>query len=567
MKKTRFRLFIWIIALWQYGFSQEKKADFVRPLDYPPMLSATFGELRPSHFHSGIDLKTGGQTGLKVRAVADGYIYRVKVQKGGYGKTVYIKHPNGLISVYAHLDKFAGDLQDYVKRHQYEKESFFIELFPGESLFPVKKGQVIAYSGNTGSSAGPHLHFELRDGEAYPVNPMRYGYRVEDTLAPVVRELRAYVLNDTSAINMAQETVPLVLSRKRPHYLTAEPLEAYGEIGLGVNAYDQTNNTWNKNGIYRAEVTVNGLKIYETVMNKISFNTTRNINVFIDYPYYVRKRRYIQRLWRHPEAKLPVYTVLVNKGKIKVEPGKSYSVHIKLSDFEGNTTEIFVPVIGKKFDTIHKKERQTTPYFITYTRPYDWKGTKTRVQLPAKALYEDTYLQFNEFLNGFEVMPPTVPLRKNMTVHYSMEKIPGNKKKYAYLARVNPRNRKAYFASAIKKQDSLVLKTRSLGKYFIKYDSIPPVIEKINIPNGKWISNYRFLRFRVRDNVGVQSVKAYIDGKWILTEWDYKTGKVFYDFKDLLFEGSRHELKIIVTDKLGNRTEKKLIFYRKFKKE
>jgi len=562
MKKNL--LLLWLVFPW-WTFSQSEQADYALPLDFPPLLSATFGELRPGHFHSGIDMKTRGQTGYKVRAIADGYIYRIKVQKGGYGKTVYIRHPDGNISVYAHLDKFAGPVQDYVKRQQYRKERFFIELFPEEHILPVTKGQVIGYSGNTGSSAGPHLHFEIRQGENYPVNPMLYGFRTEDTLPPTVRKVFAYALDDTSAVNMTQKRVPLILNRKNSHYYITDPIEAYGEIGLGVDAYDQANKTWNKNGVYQTEMWVNGLKVYETRMDKISFSTTRNINVFIDYPYYVHHRRYVQRLWRHPEAKLPVYKVLVNKGKIKVEPGKTYSVVIKISDYEGNTTEIFVPVRGKRFDTIHPKNELTSPYFIRYKKPFEIKGVKTDIYFSANALYEDTYIQFTEFTNGFEILPADIPYRKSVTVRYGMEKIPGNKKKYAYLARVHPRNKKAYFASALKKQDSLILKTRTPGTYFVKYDSIPPVIDQINIPNGKWISNYRYLRFRVGDNVGVQSVEAYIDNKWILVEWDYKTGKAFYDFNDLSFDGSRHELKIIVTDKLGNRTEKNLIFYRKFK--
>ncbi len=557
-------LLIFLISI-RISFAQEKKPDYIPPLDIPMMLSATFGELRPGHFHAGLDMKTKAQTGLKVRAIGDGYIYRIKIQRGGYGKTVYIKHPGGTISVYAHLDKFAGDLQDYVKRHQYDKKSFFIELFPGESSFPVKKGQIIAYSGNTGSSSGPHLHFEIREGESYPVNPMRYGFRVDDTIAPVLRNLYVYSLNDTSSVQDARGRVKAVVHRKKHRLYEVEGMDAYGMIGLGIDAYDQANNTYNKNGLYRVEMWVNGLKVYETRMDKISYGTTRNINVLIDYPYYVRKRRYIQRLWKHDAARLPVFSVLVNKGKIKVEDGKLYRVKIKLSDFEGNASLVEMTIKGKKTSITGSPAKTKTPFFVRRKKDFKITGQRTEIYFPPGTFYEDVYLKFTEFANGFEILPDNIPVNNKFTVKYSLEKVPGSKKKFAYLAKVNPRTKKAYFSTARKKHDSIVLRTRSLGTYFIKYDSIAPKITKINIKDGQWITNYRYLQFRVWDETGIQTVNAYIDGKWILTEWDYKTGKAFYDFNDLKFEGSKHTLRIVVTDRVGNKTEKKLIFHRKFR--
>jgi len=564
----KFRIFLWLAFLSGWSSAglraQEPPLPMVPPLDLPPALSATFGELRPSHFHSGIDLKTGGRTGHKVRSIARGYVYRIKVQRGGYGKAVYIKHPGGLISVYAHLEKLAGPLQAYLKRQQYQKQSFFLDIYPPRDSLPVEGGQVIGYSGNTGSSSGPHLHFEIREGEGHPVNPMRYGFTATDTIAPVLRGLFAYATDDTSAVNGGRGRIPLLFKKTGPRQYRADPVEGYGGVSFGIDAYDQANNTWNKNGIYRTEVWVNGLKIYETVMDKISFATTRHINVFIDYPYYVAKRRYIQRLWRHPEARLPVYALLVNRGIIRVEPGKTYKVKIRLSDFEGNAAEIIIPLSGKKFDSLPPPRSRVTPHLVRFRRPYRIRGLRTTVDFPAQALFEDTYVDLQEFVNGFALLPADMPMRKSVRIAFSMENIPPAKKKYAYLARVNPRNKKAYFASARKRQDSLIVVTRNPGTYMVKYDSIPPVIDRLNISDGKWISNYRYLRFRVRDNIGVRDVRAYIDGKWILVEWDYKTGKAFYDFSDLRFPGTKHELKIVVTDRTGNRTEKRLIFYRKF---
>ncbi len=561
MKKFLFFL-LYLNGILVFG---QKKEIFIFPMEVDPLLSATFGELRPNHFHAGLDIKTNGQTGIPVRAVADGYVYRIKVQRGGYGKALYIKHPDGLISVYGHLDKFAGDLEDYVKRHQYDKRRFFVELFPGESLFPVKKGQIVAYSGNTGSSMGPHLHFEIREGESYPVNPMLYGFVVEDTIAPLIRNLYAYALNDTSSVNNSQNRVKVVLNSSSGKIVRAMPVWAYGEIGLGIDAYDQANGTYNKNGIYKVEMWVNGLKVYETRMDKISFSTTRNINVLIDYPYYVRSRRYIQRLWKHPEARLPVFSTLVNKGKIFVEDGKTYLIKIVLSDFNDNSREIYFQINGKKPQTIDRKKELKTPFYVNYKKPFSIHGNYTDVFFPAGSFYENQYIKFSEYTNGFEILPDNIPLRKNIKVRYSLERVPGSMKKYAYLAKVNPKSKRSYFVTANKKHDSIVLKTRSLGTYFIQYDSIAPTIYDLNIKNNKWVTHFRFLRFKVKDKTGIKSVEAYIDGKWILVEWDYKTGRAFYNFNDLKFPGTKHSLRIVVTDRVGNVKEKNLIFYRKFK--
>ncbi len=539
------------------------------PLDLPPLLSATFGELRPGHFHAGLDIKTNGRTGYKVHAIADGYIYRIKVQRGGYGKVVYVKHPDGKISVYAHLSAFAGDLAGYVKRKQYEKQRFFIELRLNENLFPVKKGQVIGYSGNTGGSFGPHLHFELREDEAHPVNPMRFGFRVPDTLPPHLVDLWFYPLADSSVVAGGNKPIQGILDKQQGHDYQMEAVTAYGAVGLGIRTFDRQNNTWNKNGLYRISVFVNGIKTYETRMDRLDYGLNRCINLLIDYPRYVREHVYVQRLWKHPLAELPVFTQLVRHGVLPVESGKTYKIKIELADFEGNTSHVYAWVIGRK---PRQSFENHPPEYDGEVKTAGWShetylgDDAVRVYIPRHCVYDSTRIALVEDYRAFSIGRPDIPLNRRFRVAYSLKDIPPAQKVYTYLARFSERNGKYYFATARRKRDSLILNTYNFGHYKVFFDSIPPVISGLNIRNGQWISRWRYLRFRVSDKqTGISSVEAYIDGRWILVDWEPKTGKAVYDFNDLRFEGSKHKLLIRVKDRTGNVTEKTLIFYRKFK--
>jgi len=393
---------------------------------------------------------------------------------------------------------------------------------------------------------------------------MRLGYTVPDTMAPRIVRLWVYPLADTSSVAGTGEAVEAIVAVKGKREYHYQGLAAYGATGLGIQAFDRQNNTWNKNGLYRVEMWVNGIKTYETRMDRISYGLNRRINLLIDYPAYVRRHQYIQRLWKHPKAKLPVFKQLVHRGVIRVEDGKQYAIRIVLSDFNGNKTTLHLNLTGKKSLRRTPVEKTETGPVMSWNRQTIWQGENIKVVIPRYAVYDSLHLHTREYLNGFEVGDPEIPLNKRITVKFSLKNIRPGWKRYAYLTRQHPRNGKRYFATARKERDSLVLSTYNFGTYFVDYDSIVPVISKLNIKNNQWVNRYRFLRFRVSDNkTGVADVKAYIDEKWILLDWDPKTGRVVYDFNDLPLEGSKHNLRIIVTDRVGNRKIKLITFFRK----
>ena len=273
------RLYSFLIVFFFIAFmlpAQEKYPQdvFQSPLEIPLILAGTFGELRSNHFHSGIDIKTQQREGLPVLSIADGTITRIKVALWGYGKVLYVAHPNGYTSVYGHLQKFAPEIEEYVKKVQYAKQSYEVEIFPDYGELKVSKGNVIAYSGNTGGSAGPHLHFEIRSSVSEkPTNPLLYGYEVRDATPPTLLGLFGYPLSDGALVNQSREKVQLNYSRQPDGTFLADKVTATGTIGFGINTFDRQDMAANKNGVYAVKQTINGRVYSEFDFETFSFGS------------------------------------------------------------------------------------------------------------------------------------------------------------------------------------------------------------------------------------------------------------------------------------------------------
>ena len=293
--KHLFRLFVFLTS--SIVFAQLPKDYFSDPLKVPLVLSGTFGELRSNHFHSGLDLKTQGKEGLDIHSSAAGYVSRIKISHYGYGKVLYIKHSNGYTTVYAHLQKFSPKIEAYVKAKQYAKESYTIELYPNNEELKVDKDEVVAISGNTGGSSGPHLHYEIRDPQSRPMNPMLFGMEIEDTKKPIVNTVWLYPLNQEAHINGESAPYKLKTTLLEDGTLKTNPVFACGEIGVGVSTYDQQNGAKNKNGIYKINSSVNGTENFELEMKRFSFSETRYLNRLIDYGYFKENKSRITKLF------------------------------------------------------------------------------------------------------------------------------------------------------------------------------------------------------------------------------------------------------------------------------
>ena len=327
---------IYLFLTSTFLLSQVKKSSTL-PIDLPVQLSGTFGELRKNHFHAGLDIRTRGREGLPVRSIKSGWINRLKVSLSGYGKVLYIEHNDGLVSVYAHLKKFNPRIESYLKKKQYDKKSFEIELFPRENELKVNEGEVIGYSGNTGGSFGPHLHFEIREAKGQiPINPIQYGnIYVEDSRNPQIQSFYLY-----KGFGLDEKRKEFLLVKKNDSvYTTAGVIEA-GRLNIGLEFFDRQNLSQNKNGIYSAKVKLNGLEIFSYKMDKISFNDSKYINLFIDYRELISSRRKIHRFFLHPEQKMSFLKDSTLSGEIHIENGKSYQLLIQIQDYNKNTCHL-----------------------------------------------------------------------------------------------------------------------------------------------------------------------------------------------------------------------------------
>ncbi len=540
------------------------QSDSLRmPLDIPLYLSGTFGELRSNHFHSGIDIKTNNEEGLPVYAIEDGFVYRIKISRGGYGKALYIQHSSGLTSVYGHLKFFNDKIETYIKQKQYKKQQYEIEVFPYKIELPVKKGEIIAYTGNTGRSSGPHLHFEIRNSLEHPLNPMQFGVKVTDTQKPVVKNVYLYPLDNNSQVNKFAQRVKLGLKRLNDSLYLTDTVVASGRIAVGIEAYDRQDFVKNHNGLYKIAMKVNGLPVFEQVMDEFSFAHSKMLNTTIDYPYYLKYHKRIQLLWVKPYNLLEIYTQLVNDGSINILPKRNYQIDIILSDFENNKTQIKIPIKGEKLTVQTKSKIIKTPYHIVPKKTSYFEVKPWRVKFLPNTLYEDAFIKLEATPNYLHIAKLYQPLQKAYHISYPLKKIKPNLVNYAYIALLGNNNR-AYYISSKKTKDSLHGSTRRFGYFTIRYDSIAPYIKALNFNAKADLSNYRFLKLRIGDKKsGIKSYQAYIDGQWVLMEYDYKKGTLTYDFSDIKLEGNRHNLLVLVTDRLGNTRQYRTTFYRK----
>ncbi|TBN06795.1 M23 family metallopeptidase [Hyunsoonleella flava] len=536
---------------------------FASPLDIPLVLSGTFAELRSNHFHSGMDIKTQQRTGLKVKASADGYVSRIKIAHYGYGKALYITHKNGYTTVYAHLKSFSPEIEDYIKKKQYYKESYEIELFPKVDELLVTKGNLVAYSGNSGGSGGPHLHFEIRDNAERPINPMLFGIEIKDSKLPTVTSIYAYPLDESSHVNNSNTKQSLRLIPLKNGDYTVENINAFGKIGFGITTWDRQDLAPNKNGVYNIQTFVNGSKNFELDFKRFSFDETKHIKQLIDYKQFKTRKQRLQKLFRINNP-LSIYKDLYKEGILSIEDS-TYSVYkIKVSDFKNNTSWVTISIKGQKSKSIKSQPEIKTPYYIYAEKSTTLKEKNISVDIFPDTFYEDFYMDFNVNADTLTLHKDIVPLKKNLKISYNISKYSAEDKNKLFIARLSGYKKTPYYSFTKREGDTLSSYTKRLGTYALAYDDEVPTITPINFKKGQWLSKYRFLKVKIDDKVsGISSYRATVNGNWILMEYDYKTKTLTHDFNDGVIGDTKNNLKVIVTDNVGNNSTFETTFYRK----
>ena len=550
--------FFWISSLLFAQHNDDHKYSL--PIDIPIFLSGTFGELRSSNIHAGIDIKTQGREGFPLKAVSDGYVSRIKVSTSGYGKAIYVNHPDGKTSVYAHLKKFSAPIIQEVRKKQYDIESYEVELFFEPTELLVSKNEIIGFSGNTGGSFGPHLHFELRETKTQkPINPLLYHYHIQDSVRPIIHSLIAYPFSDDAIVNSSKQEMQIPFKKINDSIYTADPIVAIGKIGFGIGTYDRHDNTFNKNGVYSITAKLNGTQVKKIQFSKIQFSDSQYLNTLIDYQRYSLTRQRIQKLFRSPGNELGFFEHLED-GLIDVEIGKDYAYQIKVSDANNNNCYLFLPIKGKEQKiTILPKEIPEGKE-IEPNRDYLFIYDGAEIYIPKNAVYDR-----NSFVLGFDknelrIKADHVALRKAFKIKViAPDSVVGH-----YLG-VQLKNGKIGFISKTIRNNHFVAKIKKTGIYTIAQDTIPPIIKPSEQYNQRWLSNFKYLRFKIDDKeTGVRSYQATINGKWALFEYEPKKKEITFSFDEYFsFEGAKHKLKINVIDNVGNESNHELEFYRK----
>jgi murein DD-endopeptidase MepM/ murein hydrolase activator NlpD len=548
-----------------FVFSQDYPQEtFQSPLGIPLDLSGSFGELRSNHFHSGLDFKTTGKEGLPVYATGDGYVSRIKISTFGYGKAIYITHPNGYTSVYGHLQKANGVIQDYIKKKHYQEKSYEIEMYLYPTELPVKKGDIIAYSGNTGGSGGPHLHFEFRDTKSEQIiNPMHFGLKkiIVDERKPIIQGIVAYPI-DSTTVNNSQKPINISFSKQADGSYLGVKVKANGKVAFGINAYDFCTNGYNKNGLYKVKAYLNGVLQYQYGFDSFAFDESRYINNFIDYERFHEMGQRVQKLFQMNEYPLSIVSGNKKDGIINVQPNSNYNYRVEVYDFHGNKVELIIPIEFAIQEAKIEKTFQKTPYYIKAKTESIFEKNNVSVYVPENAFYSNFYMNFDVNNDVVTLHDDSVPVHKNITLAFNnVTGLTEEQLSKTYIATLD--GYKLKYNNTYRKGNNFSIKTKTLGKFKLAQDITPPRIYNVNFIEGKTLTTQKTISVSVTDlHSDIDTYNGYLNGKWILMEYDYKTKKLTHNLEDAIYVEGRNDLKIVVTDNLQNSTTFESYFYK-----
>ncbi|MFT3793955.1 M23 family metallopeptidase [Flavobacterium sp.] len=545
--------FLLLILLYTPIFAQTTdypKADFRPPLDIPMQLSGNFGELRNNHFHAGFDFRTQQKEGLVVHAAGDGYVSRIKISSYGYGKAIYIDHPNGYTTLYGHLQKGYGKIEEYIRAEQYKQQSYEIEVFPKPGELVVAKGDTIALSGNTGGSDGPHLHFEFRHTKSEKIiNPLYFGFDLKDTRKPFITSLFAYPLGDSSSVNQSARPIILGLSLQPDGTYLAEKAVASGALGFGIISGDQDDVSWNNNGIFKVQTFLNGNPSFGYQFDTFAFDEGRYINALIDFPRYKRSQQRVQKLFQTTPFPLSIIRTDAQRGILHLQPNISQLYKIEVSDFYDNKTSVLVPIDFTAAPATIPKETVTAPYFVRHDKDSNFEKDGMSVFFPAGTFYEDFALNFSVDGKTMTVQDDFTPVHTNFQVSIKDAAITNPEK--TFVASVS--GKRLTYNSTKFKDGIFTTWTKNLGGFTLAQDVTPPRIAIAKPIEGKWITKQDKIDLTISDEMsGIKSYNGYLNGQWVLFEYEHKAKRIRHIFDNALLNEGENHLKVVVTDNVGN---------------
>lgn len=521
-----------------------------KPLDIPVLLSGNFGELRSNHFHSGLDFKTQGRVGKPLYSPFDGYIMRATVSAGGYGKAVYVMHNNGYMTVYGHLDSFTDSVARAVREHQYSNETFLADISFSPEERPVKSGDIIAYSGNSGYSFGPHLHFELRSACGDTLfNPLcHYKEYVTDNKPPKLHSLLVAPRIGQGSVNGGNEPHILIPSSA----VVPDTIAAWGVVGISFKADDFMDNTRNRYGVYRAQLFVDDSLRFESCMDKFALQHTRCINACIDYGQYSRRKGWYIRTHLLPNNPLEFLWADDSKGWLNINEERAYNVECLIADYHGNISSSKLVLKGERNDYAHSAD-STCHYLYWYmNNVVECEGM--RLALPMGQLFENTLLKVNRVeLPGepsdiYDFTDYPFVLRDAATLSLTLngkQELPNEK---YYIKSITDKGGCSIGGTVDNGRVTTAI--TASGRYTVAVDTVAPQLKAVR--EKFWSRNGKIVFLLKETGSGLKSFKGYIDDEFVLFEYNSKSKMLSCNLKRENLKCGRHTLRLLVADKAGN---------------
>jgi len=547
------------------GEEPKERSIFISPVIIPLSLSANFGELRTDHFHSGLDIKTQGVTGKEVLAAASGYVYRISISPGGFGKAMYLRHPSGYSTVYGHLDKFTPEIEEYVISRQYEERSYMVTLWPPKERFKFDRGEIIAYSGNSGSSSGPHLHYEIRKSdEEVPVNPLLFEFGIEDNIKPVMENLVVYPAGRKTLINNQNKQLKVNIYGGNGNYSISSKNEISisGPAGFGFKAYDLLNDSYNKFAVFTIELKIDSIPVFNYKMDAFAFSESRYVNSHIDYETLQKENIYVERAFILPNDRLSVYSNVINNGIVNFSDEKKHRVELIVSDIHSNKSVLSFNVKSVPADVQENqvKTDEKSSVIMPWNRNNKFVSKNIAVNIPSGALYDTLYFEFKRsagnplmFSDVYQIHNKYTPLHKSYTLSIKPDRIPERLESKMLIIQLADDIKKIPLTSTWN-NGYLSANTNIFGTFCIGIDTVPPLILYNGLSSGANLTGKISMKIKISDELsGIKTYEPLIDGKWALFEYDQKNNLLTYNFDPKRIQkGTKHNLILNVTDSVDN---------------
>lgn len=527
---------------------------FTPPLKGKIYLSGNFAEPRGGHFHAGCDIKTGGVIGKSLHAVEKGYVARVNISPWGYGKAIYIMHADSVMTVYGHIDHFAPKLQKEICKMQYEQQAFRLDTSLAPGIIPVEKDEVFAYSGNSGSSGGPHLHFEIRTQPGDSLYNPQDLLNVTDTRAPEFKSLVVFNLSETPG-NNAQRSVS-----KRLRYISGTDYQTglislpFDSLGIAVEVIDRMNYTHNRYGLEHIRLFLNDSLVYHSHIDHLSYNYQSEKEGLFDYYYEKKYRDHVQKCFREPGWDLPLIETDSSGGLLMPMQNDTLRIRVEAEDFAGNLSVLSSEIM---YDKQKMSEPSADCKYLKPGVPGMLIAEGFRMDVPGDALYRTECLTLRAEADDsglsprFRISDPYIALKNPVEISIYGADIPDSLTGKTFIA--CRQNRSKRFIPARREGLYFVAHTTRIGDYFLDMDTVKPEISFLNMYPNKAMQNFKSIRLKVSDDMaGLADYDAWIDGEWVLLQYEPKAARMEYVFDDHMPEGESHTFKIRVSDRCGN---------------